>query len=354
MWSGKQRVSAYRKLSSGVRYQSILSIDKKTLRKLLYENHINLSYKKVKATYESCMKDDGPLPSGVASQDLIQLKNVLESYRKRTGRIERTQLDLERQLIERAAEMGNNLAVSLLCYMTLTDKQSNKDDSEHANKLLKSLVDQQHGPALKVSGDLAYELGYGDSALKFYNQALTTDCEPLDARSRTACLRAAGLLNFQHQRFVLAKDYLERAIESAVDPSQVYECHFYLSQLIEEDKQRSRYHLEHAARFGLKESFSKLGFLLHNYFDEVDQAKEWYKLGIEIGDLASMMGLFELYIKTGEKLEALGLLDELRQRADAEPYLDGIVQVIRSLDEDCASTSNDTAFDAKSFEKRFY
>lgn len=230
------------------------------------------------------------------------------------------------------------------------DKESNQNDKEYANKLLKSLVDQKFGPALKVSGDLAYELGYVNSALKFYDQALDTDCGPLDEKSRTTCLRAAGLLNFQHKRFILAKDYLERAVESAIEPSQVYECHYYLAQLLEEDKLRSRYHLEQAARFGLKESFSKLGFLLFNFFDEIEHAKDWYNLGIEIGDLTCLMGIFDLYIKTGDKKEALSILQILQKRADAKPFLDQIAPLTHALEQENLSLSTPTM---KSFEDRF-
>lgn len=329
-----------------IRYQSVLSVDKKTLRKYLYDARINLSYDQVISAYEACAKD-AALPKGVASSDLMDLKKVLEKHRKRTGKLERKHTELERQLVERAAEMGNNVAVSVLCYMTLTDKQSSQDDQQHANKLLKALVDQEYGPALKVSGDLAYGLGYPEPALVFYNRALVTTVGSLDLDSRSSCLRAAGLLSFQYRKFVVAKDYLERAIDSASDPSQVYECHYYLSQLFEEDKQRSRYHLEQAARFGLKESFAKLGFLLFHYFNDVEHAKDWYQLGTEIGDLPCMVGLFDLYVKVGDVQEAVAILEALKKRDDAAEVINQRASVIASL------KPTDMSSPVGSFEDRF-
>lgn len=257
-----------------------------------------MSYKKVIQTYEACWNDEEiPLPADVKAHDVYQLKTILEANRKKTGALSKTALLLESNLIEKAAEMGDNMAITLLCGRTLNDEKASEEDKTHAIKLLDDLCEIQFGPAFKIKGDIAYKHGHISKAEGLYQECLDSNLSQELNSVKIECLRSIGVIRFNNYDLDQAKLYFQLSIAEAEQNNQVMDCHFYLSQILEEDKDRARYHLEQAARFGLKQSFAPLGFLLMNYFNRPDLGVEWFDLGNSIGDFNSIVGLFDVSIK---------------------------------------------------------
>ncbi|KAF5123056.1 hypothetical protein DV113_003668 [Geotrichum candidum] len=193
--------------------------------------------------------------------------------------------------------MGDNMAITLLCGRTLNDEKASEEDKSYAVKLLDDLCEIQFGPAFKIKGDIAYKHGHISKAEDLYQDCLDANLSQELNSVKIECLRSIGVIRFNNYDLEQAKLYFQLAIAEAEQPSQVMDCHFYLSQILEEDKDRARYHLEQAARFGLKQSFAPLGFLLMNYFNRPDLAVEWFDLGNSIGDFNSIVGLFDVSIK---------------------------------------------------------
>lgn len=298
---------------------------KKIIRQYLYEKKVGLPYKKVLKTYEACWGlNDIPLPPGVQGDDIYKLKTILEAHRKRTGSLNKQALVLESNLIERAAELGHNMSITLLCGRTLNDEGASEDDKVHAIKLLDELTDLKFGPAFKIKADLAYKSGYVSKAESLYQECLDTNLNGADELNsvKIECLRSIGVIKFNTFELEQAKLYFQLAIAEAERPEQVMDCHFYLSQIIESDKDLARYHLEQAARFGLKQAFAPLGFLLMNYFNRLELAVEWFDLGNGIGDFNCSVGLFDSSIRQ-QKLEKAGkALENIKRFSPDEATLD--------------------------------
>ncbi|VVT53719.1 uncharacterized protein SAPINGB_P003715 [Magnusiomyces paraingens] len=285
----------------------------------LFQHRIPHSYQTVLKSYAACLgSNDAPLPKGIKGSDLVKLKNVLETHRKRTGSIVKSALRLEANLIERAAELGDNTAIALLCGRTLLtplkeniseeERKQEEDDRLHAVKLLDELS-QEHdfGLAYKIKGDVAYKHGSVTKAESLYQACIDSlpatgsrDSDSNTATLRVECLRNIGIIRFRDFDIETSRTYFELAVLEAENnevgnPVQAMDCHYYLGQIMSEsDKQRARYHLEQAARQGLKESFAPLGFLLLNYFSRSDLAQEWFDLGADIGEVTSLIGQFDV------------------------------------------------------------
>lgn len=296
---------------------------KKIIRQYLYEKKIGLPYRKVVRTYEACWGDNNEvLPSGVKADDVYQLKTILETHRKRTGSINRQALSLESNLIERAAELGNNMAISLLCGRTLNDENAVEEDKEHAVKLLDELCELGFGPAFKIKADIAYKFGHVNKAEGLYQSCLDSNLSSDLNTVKIECLRSIGVIRFNTYDLEQAKLYFQLAIAEAERPDQVMDCHFYLSQIIEQDKDLSRYHLEQAARHGLKQAFAPLGFLLLNYFNRPELAVEWFELGNSIGDFNSVVGLFDVSVRQGKLDIAQKALENIKKFTPDEATLE--------------------------------
>ncbi|KAA8915933.1 hypothetical protein TRICI_001947 [Trichomonascus ciferrii] len=286
-------------------------VPKAELRRYLFEFKVPLSYKDVAATLEACRTVDSvKLPDTVSADNVMTFKRILETMRKRTGRIDKTLATVENNLVERAAEMGHNSAIALLAGRVLADKDSPKEDTTHADYLLTQLMDRGHALAFKISGDLAYKAGYSEKAIKFYQ--LAVDHKMDDNAVLVECLRNIGLINFMNKAITRARPAFERAVDVAEDPKQVMDCHYYLGQMLEPDKLAVRYHFERAAAHGLKEAFAPLGFLYLNYFNDQKLALEWFKLGAEVGDINCLIGQLDIYLKQDDVQRAEGVVDKLK------------------------------------------
>jgi TPR repeat protein len=180
-------------------------------------------------------------------------------------------------------------------------------------------MDQRYPLAFKVSGDLAYKMKMPDKALQFYELAIKQG--GLDNSAETECLRNVGLISFTERDLMKARSFLERAVMKAVEPSQVADCHFYLAQLYEEDKDAALYHFESAAANGVSGAIAPTGFLLLNYFNRVEQAYDWFAIGSFGGDFQSTVGLFDACVRLGRLEEAKDALAKIRE----SPHVDSVL-----------------------------
>lgn len=218
------------------------------------------------------------------------------------------------------------MAISLLCGRTLNDENATEDDKIHAVKLLDELCDIKFGPAFKIKADIAYKFGHVNKAEDLYQQCLDTNLNAELNSVKIECLRSIGVIRFNSYDLEQAKLYFQLAIAESERPDQVMDCHFYLSQIIEDNKDKVRYHLEQAARFGLKQSFAPLGFLLMNYFNRPELGVEWFELGSSIGDFNCFVGLFDVSIRQ-KKLERAGYaLDNIKKFAPDEETLNHFME----------------------------
>lgn len=323
------------------------------LKLYLFQNRVPLSFSKVMNTYASCWgPNEEELPQGVKGSDLIKLKAILEIHRKQTGTAGVSSLQLESNLIERAAEMGDFTAIALLSGKTMLttpagqteESEQDKEDKLHAMKLLNQLCDEFKFPlAFKIKGDIAYKYGSYAKAAALYQQCLdylpfpgskkpidpvTGKATVIDTNTvilQTECYRNVGLIFLRGDDIDIdqAKLNFEMAIISAEqeagnNPAQAMDCHFYLAQICADtDRHKARFHFEQAARYGLKEAFAPLGFLLLNYFNRPELAKEWFNLGASIGDLISLVGQFDLAISESDYTQARKSLDAMTTVTEA-------------------------------------
>lgn len=190
------------------------------------------------------------------------------------------------------------MSIVLLCGRTLGDSNATDDDKTHAVQLLDQLCEMKFGPAFKIKGDLAYQHGHISKAEDLYQTCLECDLSDLDgANIKIECLRSIGVIRFNNYDLEQAKLYFQLAIAESLKPEQVMDCHFYLSQILENSPDRARFHLEQAARYGLKQAFAPLGFLLMNYFNRPELAVEWFELGRSVGDFNCLVGLFDVSVR---------------------------------------------------------
>lgn len=251
-------------------------------------------YKVFESVYQKLDTEEEPeIPKFINASDLMIMKKTLENIRIRSHTTNRNLLDLENELTEKAAEYGNNDAVALLAFEAIMNKSSPQDDRAYAKKLVAKLLELKHPLTLKMSGDLCVQNQMLAQAEKFYNDFLELESDTFLA---SEVYKALGKLNFQKPDLVKSKQYFEQSIKTGpID--KISECHYYLGQLNAHDPERARFHFEASASQGFLQSFQLLGFLELNYFDNSFKAKEWFKLGAELSDIHSIIGLFDCFIK---------------------------------------------------------
>jgi protein MSS2 len=285
---------------------------KKIMNRILFDLDSKHPFSKLYPVYESIYKNldtsgDAEIPSRIDANDLMVMKRALETIRTQTHTTNKHLLSLENSLVEYAAERGNNDAVSLLAYEALLGKD--EDDKKHAKKLISGLLELKHPLTMKLSGDLCLKNGLQQQAEKFYLDFIELEDDTFLASD---AFRQLGILNFQKPDLIKARHWFERSVRTGpVD--KVAECHFYLGQLYAYDPKKSRYHLETAASQAFKESFKQLGFLELNQFGNILKAKEWFKLGVELGDYDSVVGIFDCFMSSKEYKKAYGAYNTLKQ-----------------------------------------
>lgn len=326
-------VGLVRYYSSSVtkRRPDLLSIlpKKKIINKLLFDFNSRLTYKKALPVLESIYKhldipEEIVLPNYVKGQDLMTLKSMLSGVRKVTNTIETNLVNLETELVEQAAEMGNNDAITILAFDTIQNSSSTKEDYRYATSLIKELTDMKHPLVFKMGGDLAFKKKYYEQAEYYWLDFLKVESDTIAAAQVYSNL---GIYYFSYLRprpnLTKAKLCFEKSIKLGELDEYTVRSHYYLGQLYAiTEPQLSRYHLEIAACKALKESFLTLGFLEMNVFNNLNSAYEWFKLGVEASkDLTCMMGQFDCLIR----------LERFKDAASTLKTLNTISQQIKKL-----------------------
>lgn len=286
---------------------------KKFIKKQLFDLDSRYSYKKLLPVYRD-VYENKPLPNSINGSDLIIMKKVLEKYRGYSSIIDRNLVGLENQLVEKAGEYGNNDAILLLAFETLmlkdTKHELNASDKPYARQLIKDLYKLNHPLTIKLLGDLCLKhLQFADSE-RYYQQFLQ---EEPDTVISSEVYKQLGILEFQKTNLSQAKLLFLKSIKYG-HLDKTVACHYYLGEMYSaSDPQLARFHLQLAASKSFKEAFKSLGFLELNYFHDFVPAREWFKLGLELGDYQCLVGLFDTYYQFGKVAEAKKVLKNIRQ-----------------------------------------
>ncbi|KAL6017926.1 hypothetical protein ACI3LY_001208 [Candidozyma auris] len=300
---------------------------KKTMSRLLFDHDSRLAYKKVMPIFTNIYDNlDAPnqirLPHYTKNEDLMTLRSVLRDIRALSSSVNKNLVDLENELIEQAAELGNNDAIAMLAFEAIGSPDTTKEDYEHANKLIKELQDVKHPLVFKLAGDFAFSKGHHEQAAQYWNQFLELEDDSIISSHVYTSL---GMYHFNYTaspNLTKSREYFEKAVKFGELDTTIVKAHFYLGQLYSlTDPVRSRYHLEISASKGLQESFPSLGFLELNVFDNAAKAIEWFKLGVEgNNDITCLVGQFDAHMKTKNFKKAssiLANLTDLKQKLDA-------------------------------------
>lgn len=293
---------------------------KKTVNRLLFDNDARLPYKKIMPILNNVYQHlDTPeeirLPSYTGHEDLMDLRSILHDLRSVTNLVNKNLVDLENELVEQAAELGNNDAIAMLAFEALADAKTLKEDYDYANKLVSELTGQKHPLVFKLAGDFAFGKQYHEQAAQYWEQFLTLESDTISASHVYANL---GTYYYHYLRprpdLAKAQTYFEKAVAFGQLDSHIVKAHYFLGQLYSiTDPILSRYHLEISASRGLQESLPSLGFLELNVFDNIPQALEWFRLGVEANsDVSCLIGQFDAHVRAGKEVNAINILANLK------------------------------------------
>lgn len=156
---------------------------KKLLNRILFQMDSELSSKKLLPLYETLYTKNELTSKDskyVNNPDVIFLMNrVLVDLRKRTKQQPIQLHKMELYLLKKAAQLGNNDAITLLCYQMLKSKPSlsattpeHQHDIIQSQELLKQLVKQKHPLSFKIVADLNCSMGQFEEAKRWYKEYL--------------------------------------------------------------------------------------------------------------------------------------------------------------------------------------
>lgn len=254
------------------------------------------------------------LPHYTTNSDLMTLRAVLRDIRALSNAVNKHIVDLENELVEQAAELGNNDAIAMLAFEAISLPETLGEDYRHATNLVKQLTDLKHPLVFKLAGDLAHSKGYADQAAQYWHQYVELDPDSVVASHVYASL---GSYYFNSHTPMpdlhKAKINFERSIMYGELDTTITKSHYYLGQLHSvTDPKLARYHLEVSASKGLQETYSALGFLELNVFDNPEKAIEWFKLGVEgHKDVVCLIGQFDCHVRSSKYSKAHSVLANL-------------------------------------------
>lgn len=293
---------------------------KKTINRLLFDADSRLAYRKIMPVLTNVYSNlDDPskikLPSYTQHEDLMTLRSILQNLRSVTNSINKNLVDLENELVEQAAELGNSDAIAMLAFEAVSLKETLKEDYEYANELIRQLTESKHPLVFKLAGDFAFSKDYHEQAAQYWFQFLELEDKTILA-SHVYLNLGVYFYHFFKPRpdLTKAKLYLEKAIKYGELDTHIVKAHYYLGQMYSmTDPVLSRYHLEVSASKGLQESFSSLGFLELNVFDNIPKALEWFKLGVEANsDISCLVGQFDAHFRAHKLTLATNVLSNLQ------------------------------------------
>lgn len=316
---------------------------KKIISRLLFDNNARYNFNKYYPVIESIYESKDPkladsIPETFQGRDLMIFQKVLAQIRKQTHTINPKLVKLENDLIEIAAERGSRDALTTLSFMALDDPKGEfrDDDKEAARGFLKKLIELKHPLVFKMAGDrelrgisfnstetsttlvnsqllptedipmngLTTSSKHLSRSISFYNEFLKLD--PNSILSGSAH-RSLGMIYFRLMELTKSFDHFQRAIQLSPE-SDNSQAHFFLGLLNEHDPILSRYHFQIAAGEGFRESFSNLGYLELNIFKDALKAREWFKLGAELGVNECIVGLFDVANRLGDTKDAFKVI----------------------------------------------
>lgn len=292
---------------------------KKMVSRILFELDSRLAYNKLYPMYEKLYEgldtgNDVDIPNSIKGKDLMIMKKVLEKVRHKTKAINKNLLALENVLLDRAAEIGDNDAISLLCFDVLKDPDSNtEDDVSHAKKLIKNLYQMNHPLTVKLTADIALKNHDDATAEVYYMKFLDLQNDTFLAGEVYGQL---GQIHFRKPNLIEAEKCFLKSIKLCPIDYSV-RSYFLLGQMyVNNDIFKARYLIESSATQGFKESFRTLGLLEMNYFKNYPKAQEWFKLGMELYDTECFVGYFDCTMKNNELLLAKRCYESMEKLAE--------------------------------------
>lgn len=131
---------------------------KKMVNKILFQLDSKLTFPKLYPVFESLYDNAGNrdpselIPTSFKASDVMIMKKVLEKIRHRTKSTNKNLIGLENELLETAAEMGDNDAIALLAFSFLKNPGKHApEDVLHAKNLIKELYQLQHPLTIKLA-----------------------------------------------------------------------------------------------------------------------------------------------------------------------------------------------------------
>ncbi|SCU89633.1 LAME_0E04676g1_1 [Lachancea meyersii CBS 8951] len=293
---------------------------KKLVNRLLFEMDSKLTFSKLYPVYESVYNSldvghtERCFPVSFKGEDVMMMKKVLEKLRHRTKSVNRNLRDLENELLENAAELGDNDAISVLSFNVITNSDKNTpEDVSHAQKLIKSLYQMHHPLTIKLTADFAFASEDFSNAEKYYKLFLDSEKDTYRAGEVNGQL---GKISFKKPDLKEAEKYFLESIRLC-PLEQVVQSYYHLAQLyMDSEPVKARCLMESAASEGFKESFQLLGFLEMNYFQNLQKALQWFKLGMELFDFECFIGYFDCCMKLKSFQKAKNCLKSMQKLSE--------------------------------------
>lgn len=140
---------------------------KRTVNKILFQLDTRLTYHEMYPIFlqvsQNTNQENIPWRKKypyIRSSDIMQMRNVLITLRTQNKFVHKDLLAMEDKLLNIAAELGNNDAISILSFNVIHEykkenvKSSYEKDIETANKFIKKLYARNHHLTVKLIGDL--------------------------------------------------------------------------------------------------------------------------------------------------------------------------------------------------------
>ncbi|CCH59751.1 hypothetical protein TBLA_0B09340 [Henningerozyma blattae CBS 6284] len=302
---------------------------KKQVQRTLFELDSNLTYKQLLPVFQHIYLNNKDLSiikeRNIQNEDLMIMKKVLERIRFKNKSVNKKIINLEDNLLNLAAEHGNNDAISILSFRTIINQEkgkntTNTNEVKIAKDLIKQLFELSHPLTFKLTADMMYNSNNFQDASKYYKQFLKLEADKSSSigdESGNSILEAEvytklGQISMKLSDLNDAERYFIKAIQLA--PIE-YTCnsYYYLSQIyLNSNPLKSRSLLEACSSQGFKESFPQLGYLELNYFKNIKRAKFWFELGMRIFQAECYFGYFNCCIKLNDYENASNCYNSLQ------------------------------------------
>lgn len=288
---------------------------KKLLNNVLFQMDSDLSSRKLLPLYEKLYEHNELTSRDTAYANvpnvMFLMNRVLVELKQRTKQQPIPLHNMELYLLKKAAQLGNNDAIALLCFQILGSSQPktrSEEDIIRSQQLLKQLVEHNHPLSFKVLADLNAYMGKFDEGKKWYKQYLkavgtakvnNSDIRYWGYQQKGEVLEKLGEIEFREGGNDNIISCEKRFLESiSITPlKNCTKSYFYLAMLyIKYDPNKAKVLLEQCCTQGFKEAFSEIGYLEMNYFQNPMKAREWFKLGMELLELQCFFGFFQCCI----------------------------------------------------------